>query len=330
MNKKSPTAWLFMSFHDFFCACYRHGGYVIIAASREKRYPPLDFKQITLSDVGALRPYLRAQYRSCDYSVLGVFMWADRFGYEYKTEDGVLFMRERSRHGGEYDYLLPTGEGSLCDRVRALREAVGAGLTMSLVPEDALGELRQEFSFTAVEEPDIADYMYKAEDLAYLAGKKYSKKRNLIHQFEKLYPDYTLEPITNENARRIAECCAHDWSDAGLSELAIYENDHTREVLEDFAAYGCTGYALHVGGEIAAFCIGEVMGDTLIVHIEKGKREYKGAFQMINCLFAKTELERCGIQYINREDDVGDEGLRRAKQSYFPEYMLKKFRLEFE
>lgn len=319
-----------MSFHDFFCACYRHGGYVIIAASHEKRYPPLDFKQITLSDVGALRPYLRAQYRSCDYSVLGVFMWADRFGYEYKTEDRVLFMRERSRHGGEYDYLLPTGEGSLCDRVRALREAVGAGLTMSLVPEDALGELRQEFSFTAVEEPDIADYMYKAEDLAYLAGKKYSKKRNLIHQFEKLYPDYTLEPITNENAHRIAECCAHDWSDTGLSELAIYENDHTREVLEDFAAYGCTGYALHVGGEIAAFCIGEVMGDTLIVHIEKGKREYKGAFQMINCLFAKTELERCGIQYINREDDVGDEGLRRAKQSYFPEYMLKKFRLEFE
>lgn len=319
-----------MSFHDFFCACYRHGGYVIIAASHEKRYPPLDFKQITLSDVGALRPYLRAQYRSCDYSVLGVFMWADRFGYEYKTEDRVLFMRERSRHGGEYDYLLPLGEGSLCDRVRALREAVGAGLTMSLVPEDALGELRQEFSFTAVEEPDIADYMYKAEDLAYLAGKKYSKKRNLIHQFEKLYPDYTLEPITNENAHRIAECCAHDWSDAGLSELAIYENDHTREVLEDFAAYGCTGYALHVGGEIAAFCIGEVMGDTLIVHIEKGKREYKGAFQMINCLFAKTELERCGIQYINREDDVGDEGLRRAKQSYFPEYMLKKFRLEFE
>ena len=330
MNKKSPTAWLFMSFHDFFCACYRHGGYVIIAASHEKRYPPLDFKQITLSDVGALRPYLRAQYRSCDYSVLGVFMWADRFGYEYKTEDGVLFMRERSRHGGEYDYLLPTGEGSLCARVRALREAVGAGLTMSLVPEDALGELRQEFSFTAVEEPDIADYMYKAEDLAYLAGKKYSKKRNLIHQFEKLYPDYTLEPITNENAHRIAECCAHDWSDAGLSELAIYEHDHTREVLEDFAAYGCTGYALHVGGEIAAFCIGEVMSDTLIVHIEKGKREYKGAFQMINCLFAKTELERCGIQYINREDDVGDEGLRRAKQSYFPEYMLKKFRLEFE
>lgn len=319
-----------MSFHDFFCACYRHGGYVIIAASREKRYPPLDFKQITLSDVGALRPYLRAQYRSCDYSVLGVFMWADRFGYEYKTEDGVLFMRERSRHGGEYDYLLPTGEGSLCDRVRALREAVGAGLTMSLVPEDALGELRQEFSFTAAEEPDIADYMYKAEDLAYLAGKKYSKKRNLIHQFEKLYPDYTLEPITNENSHRIAECCAHDWSDTGLSELAIYENDHTREVLEDFAAYGCTGYALHVGGEIAAFCIGEVMGDTLIVHIEKGKREYKGAFQMINCLFAKTELERCGIQYINREDDVGDEGLRRAKQSYFPVYMLKKFRLEFE
>ena len=283
-----------MSFHDFFCACYRHGGYVIIAASREKRYPPLDFKQITLSDVGALRPYLRAQYRSCDYSVLGVFMWADRFGYEYKIEDGVLFMRERSRHGGEYDYLLPLGEGSLCDRVRALRETVGGRLTMSLVPQDALGELRQEFKFTAVEEPDIADYMYKAEDLAYLAGKKYSKKRNLIHQFEKLYPDYTLEAITAENAHRIAECCAHDWSDAGLSELAMYENDHTREVLEDFAAYGCTGYALLTDGEVAGVTA-SAKGDGRTRRSFTSKRasaQYKGAFQMINCLFAKTAARK--------------------------------------
>ncbi len=290
----------------------------------------MDFKKITLSDVGALRPYLRGQYRSCDYSVLGVFMWADRFGYEYNISDGVLFMRERSRSGGGYDYLLPLGGGSLCERVRALRDAVGEGLTMSLVPEAALDELRQEFNFTAAEEPDIADYMYRAGDLAYLAGKKYSKKRNLIHQFEKLYTDFSLEPITKENAHMIEKCCEHDWSDAGLSELAMYENEHTREVLRDFAAYGCTGYALRTGGEIAAFCIGEVMGDTLIVHIEKARREYKGAFQMINCLFAKTELEKCGVQFINREDDVGDEGLRQAKQSYFPEYMLKKFRLSFE
>ncbi len=290
----------------------------------------MDFKKITLSDVAALRPYLLGQYRSCDYSVLGIFMWADRFGYEYCISGGILFMRERARHGGEYDYLLPLGEGSLCSRVEALREAVGGQLTMSLVPEEAVSELRQAFAFTAEEEPNIADYMYKAEDLAYLAGKKYSKKRNLIHQFEKLCPDCRLEPITAENAHLIAECCAHDWSDAGLSELAMYENDHTREVLRDFAAYGCTGYALHCDGDIAAFCIGEVLGDTLIVHIEKAKREYKGAFQMINCLFAKTELEQCGIRYINREDDVGDEGLRQAKQSYFPAYMLKKFKLRYE
>lgn len=257
-------------------------------------------------------------------------MWADRFGYEYCISDGVLFMRERARHGGEYDYLLPLGEGSLCERTAMLRERLGGGLTMSLVPEEAMNELRQEFSFTAAEEPDIADYMYNAEDLAYLAGKKYSKKRNLIHQFEKLCPDCRLEPISAENAHLIAECCAHDWSDTGLSELAVYENDHTREVLRDYAAYGCTGYALHCGSDIAAFCIGEVLGDTLIVHIEKAKREYKGAFQMINCLFAKTELEKYGIRYINREDDVGDEGLRQAKQSYFPAYMLKKFRLRYE
>lgn len=288
----------------------------------------MDFKKITIKDVPVLRPYLQAQYRSCDFSVLGVFMWADRFGYEYAVEDGVLFMRERSRcAGAEYDYMLPLGVGELSENVGKLRSLVPTPLTLSLVPGDALEELGRSFTFSAAEEPDIADYMYNAEDLAYLAGKKYSKKRNLIHQFEKLYPDYRLEPITAENAKHIADCCRHGWSDTPETELAAYENEHTREALEDFAAYGCTGYVLYCGDDIAAFCIGEIHGDTLIVHIEKAKREYKGAFQMINMLFSRTELVSRGIKYINREDDVGDEGLRQAKQSYFPAYMLKKYRL---
>ena len=288
----------------------------------------MDFKKITIKDVPVLRPYLQAQYRSCDFSVLGVFMWADRFGYEYAVEDGILFMRERSRcAGAEHDYMLPLGVGELSENVGKLRSLVPAPLTLSLVPGDALEELGRSFTFSAAEEPDIADYMYNAEDLAYLAGKKYSKKRNLIHQFEKLYPDYRLEPITAENAKPIADCCRHGWSDTPETELAAYENEHTREALEDFAAYGCTGYVLYCGDDIAAFCIGEIHGDTLIVHIEKAKREYKGAFQMINMLFSRTELVSRGIKYINREDDVGDEGLRQAKQSYFPAYMLKKYRL---
>lgn len=285
------------------------------------------FKKIEFSDAAALRPFLQAQYRSCDFSVLGVFMWADRFGYEYALDGGVLFMREKSRFHDGYDYLPPLGAGSLCERTELLKKYAGEHFSMSLVPEEALSELRQSFSFSAAEEPDIADYMYNAEDLAYLAGKKYSKKRNLIHQFEKLYPDHALVPITEDNAKTIAECCRHDWADAPASDLAVYENEHTREALCDFAAYGCTGYALMCGGDIAAFCLGERHGDTLIVHIEKAKREYKGAFQMINMLFARTELEKNGVRWINREDDVGDEGLRQAKQSYFPAYMLKKYRL---
>lgn len=290
----------------------------------------MDFKKISLEDLDRIKPFLKAQYRSCDFSVLGVFMWADYFGYEYCVADGVLFMRENSKYSdAEYDYLLPLSfEHSLAECVSRLLAHTGGGLTMSLVPEDALARLRQSFELTAEEVRSIADYMYKAEDLAFLAGKKFSKKRNLIHQFENLYPDYRLEPITPENAVKIAECCHKDWSDSHLSELAQYENEHTREVLEDFAAYGCIGYALHVGDDIAAFCIGEVLGDTLIVHIEKARREFKGAFQMINKLFAETELRQSGIKYINREDDVGDDGLRQAKMSYFPEFMLNKYRLK--
>lgn len=289
----------------------------------------MDFKKISLEDLDKIKPFLRAQYRSCDFSVLGVFMWSDYFGYEYCVEDGVLYMRERSRYpDAEYDYLLPLSfERELGGCVERLLEHTEGRLTMSLVPEQALAQLRQSFELSAEEVRSIADYMYKAEDLAFLAGKKYSKKRNLIHQFESLYPEHRLEPVTAENAAVIAECCHRDWAESHLSELAQYENEHTREVLEDFAAYGCTGYALYAGDEIAAFCIGEVLGDTLIVHIEKAKREFKGAFQMINKLFAEAELEKSGIEYINREDDVGDDGLRQAKMSYCPDSLLSKYRL---
>lgn len=289
----------------------------------------MNFKKISIEDLDDIKPFLQGQYRSCDFSVLGVFMWAEAFGYEYCVDDGALFMRERSKYpDAEYDYLLPLSfEHSLSDCIARLREHAGGALSMSLVPEAALEQLRQSFDFAAEEVRSIADYMYRAEDLALLAGKKYSKKRNLIHQFENLYPDYHLEQITPENAAKIAECCHAEWSETHLSELARYENAHTREVLEDYAACGCTGYALYAGDEIAAFCIGEVLGDTLIVHIEKARREFKGAFQMINMLFAKTELEKAGIKYINREDDVGDDGLRQAKMSYYPEFLLNKYRL---
>lgn len=289
----------------------------------------MDFKKISLEDLDTIKPFLKGQYRSCDYSVLGVFMWAEYFGYEYCVDDGVLFMRERSAHpDAEYDYLLPLSpEHGLSDCVGRLLALVGGGLTMSLVPEPALDELGRSFGFASEQVRSIADYMYASADLAFLAGKKYSKKRNLIHQFENLYPDYRLEAVTPANAAAIAQCCRKDWSDSHLSELAQYENEHTRRVLEDFAAFGCTGYALYAEDEIAAFCIGEVLGDTLIVHIEKARREFKGAFQMINKLFAETELTRSGIRYINREDDVGDDGLRQAKMSYFPEFLLNKYRL---
>ena len=342
MNKKSPQGRHFTAFpvgyHSIFLIeknklyffaflCYNHNLLIFNFITKEEQV--LDFKKISLEDLDKIKPFLKAQYRSCDYSVLGVFMWAEYFSYEYCVEDGILFMREKSKHPDvEYDYLLPLSfEHSLSDCVSRLISHADGRLTMSLIPEDALAELRQNFDFTAEEVRSIADYLYNAEDLALLAGKKYSKKRNLIHQFENLYPDYRLEPITPENAAAIAECCHKDWSDSHLSELAQYENEHTQKVLEDFAAYGCTGYALYVGDEIAAFCIGEVLGDTLIVHIEKARREFKGAFQMINMLFAETELRQSGIKYINREDDVGDDGLRQAKMSYFPEFMLNKFRL---
>ena len=172
---------------------------------------------------------------------------------------------------------------------------------------------------------DQADYVYESEKLATLAGKKLHGKRNHINKFQKLYPNWSYEPLNDEN---MEECfqMALKWRNQNGCEEDPGKNAEMCVALNALRLYkelDQRGGVLRVDGQVVAFTIGEELcEDTFVVHIEKAFADIDGAYPMINQQFVQHECT--GYQYVNREDDAGSEGLRKAKLSYRPAFLVEK------
>ena len=176
---------------------------------------------------------------------------------------------------------------------------------------------------------DWSDYLYDAEMLASVKGKKMNKKRNHVNHFVSCNPEWKFEPLTSANAIEAMKFMDIYEAEADETFMAREESRLSRIMINMLAE----GDSVMKGGvlysapdKICAITIGDVKGDTLFVHIEKGTREVAGSYEMINKEYAAymTSLNP-EIKYINREDDSGDEGLRRAKESYHPIALLRKY-----
>lgn len=297
----------------------------------------LVFKPITLDSLSEIAPYLPQQnYRTCDFSIGGIYMWVDYFGYEYAICHDTLFIR-----GGEEDHLqntafaVPVGALDLKESIPLLGAYCrqhGQPLILSAVPEPAAQTIAGLYGCPVTELPDWGDYLYRASDLATLVGHRFNKKRNRVNKFKSTYPDFQYEPVTAQNLPELK-----DFFDRYMqayhkdSELFAYEESKVAQVLHEYDRLPFEGGLLRVGGEIAAFSVGEVVNDTLIVHIEKARKDIVGAYEAINYFYSAQMAEtHPEVQYINREDDAGDPGLREAKLSYNPETILKKYNIPLD
>lgn len=302
-----------------------------MVATRPRR---LDFRPITAEDIPRLAPMLRQSgSRSCDLCVGGIFMWVDYFGYEYSILSDTLFIKGLSEDASRStSFSMPTGRMPLEEAIRAIRlycRSSRMAPLLSAVPEDRLESLRP-FGIASVEElPDWADYIYSIADLASLTGKRYNKKRNHVNRFMSDNPGWRLDPMDEVNALEAARIfdridIAADKADPTMAE---YEREQSLEVLRNFSRYPFEGAVLRDGsGNIVAYTAAEIVGDTLIIHIEKMLHTVAGAGETINNLFAKSMSDRHpSLRYINREDDSGDPGLRYAKESYHPAFKLRKY-----
>ncbi|HIZ87183.1 MAG TPA: DUF2156 domain-containing protein [Candidatus Coprenecus pullistercoris] len=298
----------------------------------------LDFKDIELSDKEWADPLLAvSDYRATEYCFTTLYIWAGMFGTRIARYGNRLFIRSDGDDGG-LNYIFPAGNGDIPETLDIIEEDAAAnGKKFTLwaiadVKEKVEAAAPGRYLFTPVRRS--FDYVYGTGDMISLTGKKYQPKRNFISRFKTQNPDWTYESICPDGdpglcRRQIEECMVmtDEWCALNgciHNESMQMEACAVRKALEDFVPLRLCGGMLRCGGRLVAYTLGEQLcSDTFIVHVEKAFSDVTGAYPMINRTFLETEA--AGLKYVNREDDAGDEGLRKAKLSYHPAFMLEKY-----
>ena len=290
----------------------------------------ISFKDITLADKDTITSFtMKSDRRNCDLSFSNLCSW--RFLYDTKFAVVDNFLVFKFWAGEQLAYMMPIGTGDLKAILRKLIEdadkekqsfcMLGVCSNMRV---DLETTLPSQFVFT--EDRDYADYIYLKSDLSTLKGKKFQSKRNHINRFRNTYPDYEYTPITPD---RIQECLdlEAEWCKVNNCDQQEGTGNERRALiyaLHNFEALGLTGGILHVNSKIVAFTFGmPINHETFGVHVEKADTSIEGAYAMINYEFANRIPEQ--YIYINREEDLGIEGLRKAKLSYQPVTILEKY-----
>ncbi len=288
----------------------------------------LQFQPLTLAQYNGLRGYFTDNpHRTCDYTAGTTFMWRKFFGTAYAEVNDTLLLRACYFDGAPM-YTMPIGadpRGAL-SLLRENCRARGETLRFCFTAAEDVSVLQSVFGEAKVtEEPDWADYLYDKAAFVSLTGKKYHGQRNFVNRFGKLYPDAQLLPLTAERipAARAFVCRQYDQS-PDRDAMAIAEHDAILELFDNYGLYGMDGTVLTVGGEIAGLTVGETVGDTLYVHVEKGDTAYTGVYPKLATAYAASVTDPV-VLYINREEDMGDAGLRRSKQSWHPIRTVPKY-----
>ncbi len=299
----------------------------------------IQFVPITLSDRTLFEPYLKnAEKEGAEYSFTTLYMWAGIFHSFYKTiqinGQSLLIVKSQRTAQAPLHFLYPMGmEGPVSPQTACavLKEASG-GIpfvigSLSAIEAKQLGD-QKECLVDIKEDRDSFDYVYEASALATLKGKRLQSKRNHLNAFIKDYPNYEVLPITPE---AIPDClvmndrwcqlmgCRFDL-ELGQEACAVHR------AFRGFRELGLEGMMVLADNQIIAYTLGEIHnGNTLLVHVEKAFPQYRGAYQLINREFARHILNKYpDVKHINREDDAGDEGLRKAKLSYRPAFFIEK------
>lgn len=292
----------------------------------------LSFRALTIDDKAIYEKYLFSDItRGCELSFSNLICWGKHEICELSSLAVLL-----SSYGKYTFYPYPIGCGDALPVVEAiLKDAKKRGITpiISSIPPEKLDDFLAVYGERVRIEGKLGtfDYVYHIDDLSTLSGKKYQKKRTHLNNFKKAHPSYKIEEITPKNIHRVRKM-AEKWHEAKVA--ANPENDASYEMralslaLDNFRALGLEGIMITDGDEIIAFSMGSPLSrDTFDVQFEKAVPE---AYAAINYEFANYIKEKHPeITYLDREEDMGVEGLRTAKSRYYPHHMTEKYRAFF-
>lgn len=287
----------------------------------------LAFREITIEDKAAVEECgSHYRYHLCEHCFTDLFMWRGHYNTQICFLDSFLLVKMTPMDGGHDCYLAPIGEGDLGAALDAIEQdaaARGIPLTIVSVAEPMIERIEAvrpgKFAFTHDNE-DGDDYIYLSDKLCTLSGKKLQSKRNLVNRFQAAYEGrWRYEDMSKDNVKDAFGYHIRWCNQNGCAQNRDFQGETCAivQALHNFDVLDLHGGLLLLDDEVIAFTFGcKAEPDMYVVQIEKADHTIPGAYQMINQQFV---LRNCqDVQYVNREEDLGLEGLRKAKKSYYP------------
>lgn len=281
------------------------------------------FGEIDFNRMGDYAKTLEAcPYVTSDYSFVNLYGWAGHYGLRWCFEGELAWVCQMA---GEPVFWAPVGDWERVDW--ASLRCLDKPMRFTRVPEPLVTIWKRVFGerVVAAEVRDHFDYVYSVKELVELAGARFHKKKNLLRQFEK-GNEFQYVPLEDACIHEVLAMQAEwlSWQEEPSAALEA-ENEAIHRVLcASDRLPGLEGGVIRVGGKVVAYTVAErLTSDTIVIHFEKGDTRYKGVYQAISKHFLETQADR--FVFVNREQDLGDEGLRKAKLSYNPTHFMRKY-----
>ena len=309
-----------------------------------------EFRPLRLEDRGIIRPlFWRLQPEIDDLCFTNLFIWRDLYDIQISCHNGNICFFCALSTNPEKEYFFPPLNSAANDNILDTLDAClnfmedrGIKPIIRRASEKFVTTyLNNQTRFLAKQDEKISDYIYKGEDLRTLRGRHYHGQRNYIKRFLKNYPDFSTEYLIPGN---IPECLGYceEWFQTKVNQIEEKQIDHdskenellfiraeiraTKKTLNNLQQLGNIGLAIRIDGRIRAFSVGEKLNEKMaLIHIEKADHSYIGLIQYLNQIFCQQVWADC--EYINRMEDGGIEGLRKAKMALRPHHMGKKYEL---
>lgn len=293
----------------------------------------LNFKPLELKDKELFCKYLNSySFSTYEYSFLTLYIWRQMYNTEFAIIDDAIVIKKHTKNNGTY-FMQPIGASksniaSITSKLKTIRrDSLDFKYLYGDVETDFLEQLHENFRdcMTSYEDVNNFDYIFNCNDLISLSGSKFHRKKNQYNQFISKY-DYRIEVIQSSEVIRDCIDLSREWYayKGNDSDHLNNERKGIADILNNIDMFNVKGIAVYVGSKIAGFAAGEKLNSKVAtIHFQKGRYNYSGIYPFLN----KSLIETCfsDVEFINLQEDLGIEGLRRAKKAYQPIKLEKKY-----
>jgi hypothetical protein len=293
-----------------------------------------ELKPIELEDRDFIQEVLGKYHpQTSEWTFTNLFIWRSHYGFHWSRYWDWLLVLCATPTNGFYA-LQPVGPPSRLEAVRMLlqwlkEEKKEKEPRIERADRLLISEIQEATDLIVEPTQDHFDYVYRSEDLIQLVGRKYHSKRNHISKFRRNH-SFTYAPLSNDHVKGCLEL-AEEWCEFRRCEEdmnLLDEWEAVREALRHFGALRIEGGVILMENKVEAFALGELLNpQTAVVHIEKANPQIPELYAVINQQFCANSWQN--VTYVNREQDLGEPGLRKAKLCYHPDHLVEKFRIRF-